>query len=259
MSLIRAEGLSLAFGGVRAINELDFTLDAGRVHSIIGPNGAGKTSLFNLMTGIYRPTEGRIWLEDDDITALATHQIAARGVARTFQNLQIFYNMTAAENVMVGRHMHADTRFVATLLGLPAIRRSNRDCRTAALDLLDFVGLSAIADQPAASLSYGILKRLEIARSLAADPKLLLLDEPAAGCNAVETAEIDQLIGRIVDRGVTVILVEHDMRLVMAVSDHILVLDRGSKLAEGVPHEIQNNRDVITAYLGAENGGQHAA
>jgi len=259
MSLIRAEGLSLAFGGVLAINDLDFAFDEGRVHSIIGPNGAGKTTLFNLVTGIYQPTEGRIWLDESEITGFATHQIAAQGVSRTFQNLQIFYNMTAEENVMVGRHMHADTRFVASLLGLPGIRRSNRECREAAAELLDFVGLSAIGDQPAANLSYGILKRLEIARALATEPKLLLLDEPAAGCNAVETAEIDQLIGKILDRGVTVVLVEHDMRLVMAVSDHILVLDRGSKLAEGSPQEIQNNPDVITAYLGEGEGDQDAA
>lgn len=260
MSLLRAEQLSKSFGGTLAIDALSFSLDPGRIHSVIGPNGAGKTTLFNLVTGVYRPAGGTVWFDDREITGLPTHEIAARGVSRTFQNLQIFYNMTAIENVMVGRHLHASTWFLPSLLGLPGIRRSNRECREIAAELLDFVGLSAVHDRPADQLPYGSLKRLEIARALATEPGLLMLDEPAAGCNAAETREIDKLIGQIAARGVTVVLVEHDMRLVMGISDHILVLNHGRMLAEGPVDEIRGNPDVVAAYLGAQAaGGQNAA
>jgi branched-chain amino acid transport system ATP-binding protein len=252
MSLLQVEGLTKTFGGVAAVAALDFTITAGKIHSIIGPNGAGKTTLFNLINGVYAPSAGRIVFRDADITALSPAARAKRGIARTFQNLQIFFNMTAIENVMVGRHLHVDTRFLPSFLGLPSARRSTRAARAAAEALMDDVGLAAWRDAAADAMPYGALKRLEIARALAAEPSLLLLDEPAAGLNPTETHEIDRLIQRIAARGVTVILVEHDMKLVMGVSDHILVLDHGRKLAEGSAQEVRRNNEVITAYLGAE-------
>jgi branched-chain amino acid transport system ATP-binding protein len=251
MSLLAVEGLSKTFGGVAAVSELDCTIAAGKIHSIIGPNGAGKTTLFNLINGVTAPTAGRIRFAGEDVTQATTAERARRGIARTFQNPQIFFNMTALENVMVGRHRHGDTRFLPCFLGLPASRRATRDARDKAAQLMDMVGLAAWRDAAADAMPYGALKRLEIARALAAEPKLLLLDEPAAGLNPKETQAIDALIQRIAADGVTVILVEHDMKLVMGVSDHILVLDHGRKLAEGTAAEVRHNPEVIKAYLGA--------
>ena len=251
MTLLRVERLSKDFGGVHAVAGLTFTIARGRIHAIIGPNGAGKTTLFNLITGLYRPSAGRIFLRDHEITGQSPHDLAARGISRTFQNLQIFYNMSALENVMVGRHMHADTRLLPTLLRFPAIARSDRECRKRAQALMAFVGLEDYLGESADALPYGGLKRLDIARALATEPALLLLDEPAAGCNASETAEIDALIQRVSESGVTVVLVEHDMRLVMGISDHILVLDYGRLLAQGSAEEVRANPEVIAAYLGA--------
>ncbi|MBI3453411.1 MAG: ABC transporter ATP-binding protein [Rhodospirillales bacterium] len=250
MSLLRVENLTKEFGGVRAVADLSFAIDRGRIHSIIGPNGAGKTTLFNLITGVYTPTAGRISLDGHDITALPTAARAARGIQRTFQNLQIFFNMTAIENVMVGRHLHLDTRFLPSLLSLPAIRRANRSAAERATELMRFVGLDSWLDADADAMPYGALKRLEIARALAAEPSLLLLDEPAAGLNPKETADIDALIQKIAASGTTVVLVEHDMKLVMGVSDHILVLDYGQRLAEGTAEEVRSNPEVVRAYLG---------
>lgn len=251
MMLLRVESLFKEFGGVRAIEDLSFEIEAHAIHSIIGPNGAGKTTLFNLITGIYRPTEGSIRFEGEEITGRPPHELAARGICRTFQNLQVFFNMTTAENVMVGRHRHDRVAFVVAALRLPAVLSANRRSRRKALELLDFVGLIEQAETPSDALAYGALKRLEIARALATEPRLLLLDEPAAGCNPRETQEINALIKKIAESGVTVVLVEHDMRLVMGVSDHILVLDYGRKLAEGTAQEVQSNSDVIAAYLGS--------
>jgi len=251
MSLLRIEGLSKEFGGVQAVAELSFEIAAGHIHSIIGPNGAGKTTLFNLITGVYTPTSGQIWLADENLTALSTAMRASRGLQRTFQNLQIFYNMTALENVMVGRHLHLKPRLVPALLRLPGVGRADREARERAAELMRFVGLAAWLDADADAMPYGALKRLEIARALAAEPRLLLLDEPAAGLNPVETAAIDELIKKIAEAGTTVVLVEHDMKLVMGVSDRILVLDYGRKLAEGTAAEVRANPDVIRAYLGA--------
>jgi branched-chain amino acid transport system ATP-binding protein len=251
MSLLRIDGLSKEFGGVHAVAGLSFEIAAGHIHSIIGPNGAGKTTLFNLITGVYVPTAGRIWLADEDVTALPTASRAARGLQRTFQNLQIFYNMTAIENVMVGRHLQLKSRLLPALLRLPGVGRADREARDRAAELMRFVGLASWLDADADSMPYGALKRLEIARALAAEPRLLLLDEPAAGLNPVETAQIDELIKKIAVSGTTVVLVEHDMKLVMGVSDRILVLDYGRKLAEGTAAEVRANPDVIRAYLGA--------
>ena len=250
MSLLKVEGLTKEFGGVRAVADVSFAVEPGTIHSVIGPNGAGKTTLFNLVTGVYTPTAGTVTLDGRDLTALSTAARAKLGMQRTFQNLQIFFNMTAIENVMVGRHLHLGTGLVASLLGLPKIRRDTRLAREKAAELMHRVGLEKWLDADADAMPYGALKRLEIARALAAEPKLLLLDEPAAGHNPKETVEIDELIREIARGGVTVVLVEHDMKLVMNVSDRILVLDYGRKLAEGTAEEVRRNPDVIKAYLG---------
>ncbi len=250
MSLLVAENLGIAFGGVKAVDGVSFCAEAGQVLSIIGPNGAGKTTLFNLVSGVYKAREGRIVLNGRDVTGLPPHRLAALGLSRSFQNLQVFTRMTARENVMVGRHLRERRSVIADLLRLPSSERQNRATRAAADDLLRFVRLDGAADTPAGALPYGALKRLEIARALASEPKVLLLDEPAAGCNAVETEEIDRLIREVADQGVAVVLVEHDMKLVMKISDRILVLDRGRPLAEGPPQEVRRNPAVIEAYLG---------
>jgi branched-chain amino acid transport system ATP-binding protein len=250
MSLLRVEGLTKEFGGVRAVAEVSFAVEAGTIHSVIGPNGAGKTTLFNLVTGVYTPTSGAVTLDGRDLGGLTTSARAGMGMQRTFQNLQIFFNMSAIENVMVGRHLHLGTGLFASLLGLPKIRRETAAAREKAAELMRQVGLGQWLDADADAMPYGALKRLEIARALAAEPKLLLLDEPAAGLNPKETGEIDDLIREIARGGVTVVLVEHDMKLVMNVSDRILVLDYGRKLAEGTADEVRRNPDVIKAYLG---------
>ena len=252
MTLLRVEGLSKEFGGVRAIADLSFVIEPGVIHSIIGPNGAGKTTLFNLVTGVYTPTEGRVVFDDADVTARRPSELAGRGMSRTFQNLQVFFNMSALENVMVGAHLHLNRGFFSALLGLPHIRKGDAALRDEAAELLKFVGLDDFIGTEADAMPYGALKRLEIARALAAKPKMLLLDEPAAGLNPTESREIDDVIRRVAGQGITVVLVEHDMRMVMGVSDHILVLDYGRKLTEGTVDEVRNNPEVISAYLGGQ-------
>jgi branched-chain amino acid transport system ATP-binding protein len=251
MSTLRIERLSKVFGGVHAIDDLSFEIRPGTVHSIIGPNGAGKTTLLNLLTGIYRPTSGWIRFGDLDLTGRAPHQFAAAGIGRTFQNLQIFFNMSALENVMTGRHLRERCSTAASLLHTPTLLRTERESRGRALELLRFLGLEAYAERPADTMPYGALKRLEIARALASEPRVLLLDEPAAGLNHSEAREIDALIKRLAASGTTVVLVEHNMHLVMGVSDHILVLDYGRRLMEGSAQEVRNDPRVIEAYLGA--------
>jgi branched-chain amino acid transport system ATP-binding protein len=251
MSLLRAEGLAKQFGGVAALAELGFSIPRGSVFSVIGPNGAGKTTLLNLLTGVYAPSSGRILLEDDDLTGCAPHEFAARGVARTFQNPQIFFNMSALENVMVGRDLHGRCALAAALLRFPSLARAERAARAEAEELMRRVGLGDYVAAASDALPYGALKRLEIARALATKPRLLLLDEPAAGLNPVETLEIDALISKLAASGITVVLVEHNMRLVMGVSDHILVLDYGKRLAEGSAEQVRRDPKVIEAYLGA--------
>jgi branched-chain amino acid transport system ATP-binding protein len=227
------------------------------VFSIIGPNGAGKTTLFNLISGLYAPLEGCIRLAGEDVTGLPPDRLARRGLSRTFQNLQIFLRMSALENVMVGRHRHETTGIFSDLLHLRSVSRQNRRTREAARAALARVGLDVQADRSAGALPYGALKRLEIARALASEPSLLLLDEPAAGCNPVETQELDGVIRAIVRDGVTVVLVEHDMRLVMNVSDRVHVLANGRTLAEGTAAEVRANPAVVEAYLGV-HGTQEA-
>jgi branched-chain amino acid transport system ATP-binding protein len=257
--VLRVERLSKAFGGVQAIRELSFALEPVRIQSIIGPNGAGKTTLFNLISGVLAPDYGRIWLADREITGGRPFELARAGIARTFQNLRIFFNMSVRENVMLGRHRHLERGFWRCLVRSPKIVRSERACRRQAEEILRRVGLAGDPDAPAGGLAYGALKRLEIARALATEPRLLLLDEPAAGCNAREIKEIDALIQGIAAEGVTVVLVEHDMRLVMNISERILVLDHGERLAEGSAAEIRANPDVVAAYLGATAAGSDDA
>ncbi|MEN3381752.1 MAG: branched-chain amino acid transport system ATP-binding protein [Hyphomicrobiales bacterium] len=251
MSALAVEDVAIAFGGVAAVAGVSFAVEPGEIFAIIGPNGAGKTTLFNLVAGNYRPSGGRVILHGDNVTGLAPHLLARRGLSRTFQNLQIFFRMTAAENVMVGRHLHERRALLAHLFALPSVLRQNRATREKAEELLAFVGLSALADQPAGNMPYGALKRLEIARALATEPQVLLLDEPAAGCNAVETQEIDAVISKIAASGVTVVLVEHDMKLVMKISNRIHVLDQGRTLAQGTAAQVRANPDVVKIYLGA--------
>jgi branched-chain amino acid transport system ATP-binding protein len=252
MTLLSVNNLTKSFGGVRAIDDVSFTIRQGAVHSIIGPNGAGKTTLLNLLSGLVAPDSGRIVLDGVDLTGAAPYRMAAAGLGRTFQNLQVFFNMSALENVMTGRHLRERDALWAALLRTPSLARSESATRERALQLLAQVGLAAWAHAPAEAMPYGALKRLEIARALAAEPKLLLLDEPAAGLNATEAQAIDALIKRLAAEGTTVILVEHNMKLVMGVSDHLLVLDQGRVLAEGTPQQIRANPAVIEAYLGAE-------
>ncbi len=249
--MLEVKSLSKAFGGVKAVQDVSFTIKEGTIHSVIGPNGAGKTTLLNLITGIYTPTEGEIVFKGESIAAKSPDVLAQRGMSRTFQNLQVCMNMSAIENVMVGAHLRLSQSMFAAMLRWPALRKRDDECRQEAANLMEFVGVGKYIKSHASQMPYGALKRLEIARALAAKPQMLLLDEPAAGLNHTETAEIDALIQKVAESGVTVVLVEHDMKLVMNLSDHILVLDYGKKLTEGTAAEVRANPDVIAAYLGA--------
>ncbi len=251
MPLLEVRQLSKVFGGVKAVQNVSFSIDAGIVYSVIGPNGAGKTTLFNLITGVYTPSEGEIVLDGENLAGKSPNELARRGVARTFQNLQVCMNMSALENVMVGAHLRLDRNLIKAALRFPGLVGRDRQLRAEAAELMDFVGLAKYVGARADCMPYGALKRLEIARALAMKPRLLFLDEPAAGLNPKETLEVDELVRKVADSGVTVVLVEHDMKMVMNLSDRILVLDYGKKLAEGTGEEVRRNPDVIAAYLGA--------
>jgi branched-chain amino acid transport system ATP-binding protein len=254
VTVLAAQDIGVRFGGLTALEDVSFAVGAGEIFAIIGPNGAGKTTLFNVVSGLCAPRHGRVRLMGEDVTALPSHLLARRGLSRTFQNLQVFFRMTAAENVMVGCHLHERGTLLAHLLDWPSVRREHHRSRRTAEELLDFLGLAALADHPAGGLPYGALKRLEIARALATQPKVLLLDEPAAGCNPVETAEIDAVIQKIAATGVAVVLVEHDMKLVMKISRRIHVLNYGRTLAQGDAAEVRANAAVVAAYLGKRAG-----
>jgi branched-chain amino acid transport system ATP-binding protein len=251
-SLLAVKHLVKSFGGLRAVANVSFAVNAGQIKAIIGPNGAGKTTLFNVISGILPPTLGNIILTGEDISHLAAHAVARRGISRTFQTVNLFGNMTALENVMVGRHCRTRAGMVRAALHLQSARREERGIREAALERLRFVGLESRYDAAVSSLSFKEQRLVEFARALATEPRLLLVDEPAAGLNVQETREIAALIRKIRDSGVTLLLVEHDMSLVMDISDEVLVLNYGQKIAEGVPTEIQRNEEVIAVYLGED-------
>jgi branched-chain amino acid transport system ATP-binding protein len=249
-ALLDVDHVTLRFGGVVALNDVSFSLREGEIFGLIGPNGAGKTTCFNAMTGVYRPTSGGIWFRGQSIVGKRKHEITRSGIARTFQNVRLFPEMTALENVMVGADAHHKTSVIAALFRLPRHWREERSGRERSMELLRFVGIERRAGEVSRSLSYGEQRRLEIARALATNPALLCLDEPAAGFNPAEKADLLALIRRIRDTGVTILLIEHDMRLVMGVTDRIVVLEFGKKIAEGTPHEVRDNPAVIAAYLG---------
>ena len=248
--MLEVRSLTKRFGGVTAQDNISFCIDQGIVCGLIGPNGAGKTTLFNMITGIYQPDEGEVIFNGKSAKKLAVHARVRAGIARTFQHVELFSSMTLLENVLVGMHVRTRSGFWGAVTRLPWVLREERQAREKAYDLLEFTGLADYALRPAGDLPVGRQKMAEIARALASEPKLLLLDEPAAGLNPVETEALGDLILKVKKQGVTMMLVEHDMSLAMGISDRVIVLDRGHKLAEGTPREIQNNAEVMEAYLG---------
>ncbi len=250
--MVRVRGLSKNFGGADVLSDISFDFQRGQVHSIIGPNGAGKTTLLNVLTGLYTPSAGLVEVAGESTVGVPPHRLALRGVSRTFQNLKISFNMTVLENVLLGSHLHLRTGVIQGILRLPALRRGEVAAIDEARRLLAFAGVPADDGLMPSELSYGALKRLEIARALASKPQLILLDEPAAGLNPQETHEIKELVDKLGDASITVVLVEHDMKLVMGVSHNIVVINYGRKIAEGTPEQVSRDEEVIAAYLGVQ-------
>jgi branched-chain amino acid transport system ATP-binding protein len=252
-TLLELDNVGISFGGLRAVDQLGFRIERGQIVALIGPNGAGKTTVFNLITGVYKPTDGHVRWRGRDVTGLAPHRIAELGIRRTFQTIRLFADMTVLENVIAGQHLHIRQRWWQGLLNTPAQRREEQTLVDKAMAVLERLDLAGVAHEEATSLAYGVQRRVELARCLVADPELIILDEPAAGLNENESAELNDTIRTIRDSGVTVILVEHDMSVVMNVADNIVVINFGKKIAEGNPDAIRSNPLVIEAYLGQDD------